>query len=45
MIYGMLPIAHNADMKGILVHAGYSLSDAVNDVLERKAMDYEVDNG
>ena len=37
--------AHNADMKGILVHAGYSLSDAVNDVLERIAMDYEVDNG
>lgn len=34
--------AHNADMKGILVQDGYSLLDAVNDVLDGKIMDYEV---
>lgn len=35
-------MAHNADMKGILIRGGYSLMDAVNDVLQGKIIDYEV---
>lgn len=34
--------AHNANMKGILVTDGYSLNDAVNDVLNGIVKDYEV---
>lgn len=36
--------AHNAGMKGILVQDGYALLDAVNDVLDGKILDYEVDD-